>query len=162
MRRPRGGGRPGDPGERREFTTMNRRQFLKSTAATGAGILFLPSGIVRGVAPSEKLNLALIGVWGRGLSHRGGASRENVVALCDVDENHLGEASKKFPLAKMYVDWRKCLAQDDVDAVICCTTDFTHAFVANWAMERGLHIYCEKPLGNTVEEARLVRATYLK
>ena len=64
--------------------------------------------------------------------------------------------------AQQYVDWRKCLDQKDLDAVICCTADHTHAFVATWAMNRGLHVYCEKPLANSVEEARLVRATYLK
>ena len=64
----------------------------------------------------------------------------------------------KFPKAKQYVDWRKCLDQKDLDAVICCTTDHTHAFIANWAMNRGLHIFCEKPLGNSVEEVRVVRA----
>ena len=67
-----------------------------------------------------------------------------------------------FPDAKHYVDWRKCLDHKGVDAVVCCTADHTHAFVANWAMNRGKHIYCEKPLANTVEEARVVRATYLK
>jgi predicted dehydrogenase len=66
-----------------------------------------------------------------------------------------------FPEAKTYVDWRKCLDQKGLDAVICCTTDHTHAFVANWSLNRNLHIYCEKPLANTVEEARIVRANWL-
>ncbi|MBN1123373.1 MAG: Gfo/Idh/MocA family oxidoreductase [Sedimentisphaerales bacterium] len=146
-----------------KFDRIQRRQFLKSTAVVGMGLTILPSGIVTGAnTPSDKLNLALIGVWGRGLAHIGAISSENVVALCDVDEEHLAEASQKFPGAKTYVDWRKCLEQKDLDAVICCTTDHTHAFVANWAMNRGLHVYCEKPLANTVEEARVVRATYLK
>ncbi len=90
------------------------------------------------------------------------ASEENVVALCDVNEQALAAAAQKFPNAKHYVDWRKCLDQKDLDAVICSTTDFTHAFVANWALNRNFHVYCEKPLGITVEEARVVRANYLK
>jgi len=142
---------------------VQRRRFLKSTAAVGMGLVILPSGTLSGAnAPSNKLNVALIGVGGRGRAHQGPISSENIVALCDVDENHLATAAKKFPNAKQYVDWRKCLDQKGLDAVICCTTDHTHAFVANWAMNRGLHIYCEKPLGNSVEEARVVRATYLK
>ena len=142
---------------------MKRRQFLRSVAATGAAWLILPSGTRAGRnAPGNKLNVALIGVWGRGSAHHDTIARENVVALCDVDANHLAEAGQKFPNAKQYADWRKCLDQKDLDAVICCTTDHTHAFVANWAMNRGLHVYCEKPLANSVEEARVVRATYLK
>ena len=142
---------------------MNRRQFVKSAAVAGAGLLILPSGTRAGRnAPGNKLNVGLIGVWGRGLEHHATIAQENVVALCDVDANHLAEAAQKFPNAKQYVDWRKCLDQKDLDAVICCTTDHTHAFVANWAMNRGLHVYCEKPLANSVEEARTVRATYLK
>jgi predicted dehydrogenase len=142
---------------------MNRRRFLKSTTAAGAGFLILPSGFLGGAdAPSNKLNIALIGVWGRGEAHHGVLSGENVVALCDIDENHLGEVASKFPKAKTYVDWRKCLDQKGLDAVVCCTADHTHAFVANWAMNRGLHVYCEKPVANCVEEARVVRANYLK
>ena len=142
---------------------IRRRQFLKSAAAAGAGWAILPSGVLAGAdAPSNKLNVALLGTWGRGEAHFDAISSENVVALCDVDEEHLAGAAKRFPKAKLYVDWRKCLDQKDLDAVICCTTDHTHAFVANWAMNRGLHVYCEKPLGNCVEEARVVRATYLK
>ena len=85
-----------------------------------------------------------------------------MVALCDVDEDHLAFAAATFPNAKRYVDWRECLQHPDLDAVVCCTTDQTHAFVANWALNRGLHVYCEKPLAISAEEARLVRATYLK
>ena len=146
-----------------ENNITQRRQFLKSTAAIGMGLVILPGGILSGAnAPSNKLNVALIGVSGRGRSHQGPISSENIVALCDVDENHLATAAKKFPKAKHYVDWRKCLDHKGLDAVICCTTDHTHAFIANWAMNRGLHIFCEKPMANSVEEARVVRETYLK
>ncbi len=142
---------------------LQRRHFLKSTMATGIGLVILPSGTLSGQnAPSNKLNLALIGVWGRGMAHYDSIASENVVALCDVDENHFAEAAEKFPNAKRYTDWRECLEHKGLDAVVCCTTDHTHAFVANWAMNRGLHVYCEKPLANSVEEARVVRATYLK
>jgi predicted dehydrogenase len=142
---------------------MQRRQFLKTAAGTGAGWLILPSGMLSGAnAPSNKLNVALIGTWGRGEAHFDALASENVVALCDVNEEHLAFGARRFPAAKQYVDWRKCLDQKGLDAVVCCTTDFTHAFVANWALNRGLHVYCEKPLANSVEEARIVRANYLK
>ncbi len=142
---------------------MKRRHFLKSVALVSATGLILPRVKLFGAdAPSNKLNVALIGTWGRGEAHFAGLLRENVVALCDVDENHLAFGAQKFPQAKTYVDWRKCLEQKDIEAVVICTTDHTHAFIANWAMNRGLHVYCEKPLGNSVEEVRVVRATYLK
>ncbi len=142
---------------------MKRRHFLKSAAVVSAGTLILPRVKVFGAdAPSNKLNIALIGTWGRGEAHFGAISSENVVALCDVNEEHLDFGAKRFPQAKKYVDWRQCLDQKDINAVVCCTADHTHAFVANWAMNRGQHVYCEKPLANSVEEARVVRATYLK
>ena len=142
---------------------MQRRQFLKSTIATGTGLIILPSGTLSGAnAPSNKLNVALIGVHGRGKAHYKALSDENVVALCDINDQNMAKAVKKFPDAKRYIDWRKCLEQKDLDAVVCCTLDHTHAFVANWAMNRGLHVYCEKPLANSVHEARVVRAKYLK
>ena len=141
---------------------MHRRQFLK-TAAAGTGLLILPSGARAGKnAPGNKLNVALIGVWGRGLAHYDVLAEENVVALCDVNEKRFPEALKRFPKAKTYVDWRKCLDQKNLDAVVCCTTDHTHAFIANWALNRDLHVYMEKPLAISVEEARVVRANWLK
>ena len=141
---------------------MNRRSFLNTTAFAGAGLTLLPSGILSGKnSPGNKLNIALIGVWGRGEAHYDSLANENVVALCDVNENRFADALKRFPNAKTYVDWRKCLEQKDLDAVVICTADHTHAFIANWALNRNLHVYCEKPLAITVEEARTVRANWL-
>jgi len=141
---------------------MNRRRFLTSVSATGAGLLLLKSTTLFGQnTPSKKLNVALIGVWGRGLAHYEGLSKENVVALCDINETRFPAALEKFPGAKTYVDWRKCLEHKGLDAVVICTADHTHAHVAMWAMNRGLHVYCEKPIGMSVEECRLLRAKYL-
>ncbi len=142
---------------------MDRRNFLKSSAATTAGLIILPSGSLLGAnAPSNKLNIALVGAYGRATAHWDSIAGENVVAICDVNEKNLGLASERFPKAKKYIDWRKCLNHKGIDAVVCCTLDHTHAFIANWAMNRGLHVYMEKPIACSVEEARIVRAAYLK
>lgn len=141
---------------------QTRREFVNQTAL-GLGLLILPSGILRGQAsPNSKLNIALIGAGGRATAHFGSVSGENVVALCDVDDRVLAAAGKQFPKAKHYKDWRKCLDHPGLDAIVCSTTDHTHAAISIWAMMRGLHVYCEKPLANSVEEARMVRATYLE
>jgi predicted dehydrogenase len=146
-----------------ETKIINRRNFLKSTAATGIGLTILPSGVLSGAnAPSNKLNVAMIGTWGRADAHFNDISKENVVALCDVDEDHIAHAAKRFPRAKTYIDWRKCLDQKNLDAVICCTPDHNHALIANWSLNRDLHCYMEKPLAHTVEEARIVREHYLR
>ena len=141
---------------------MNRRDFITTSTVAGAGALLLPRAALAKSSPNNKLNIALIGVWGRGLAHYDSLAEENVVALCDVNEKHFAEALKRFPNAKTYVDWRKCLDQKDLDAIVICTTDHTHAFISNWALNRDLHVYCEKPLAITVEEARIVRANWLK
>jgi hypothetical protein len=139
---------------------MNRRDVLK---AAGAGLTILKSGTLRGQnAPSNKLNIALVGVWGRGTAHYNFLKNENVVALCDVNRNRTKEGLELFPNAKTYSDWRRMLDQKDIEAVMICTADHHHAFIANWAINRGMHVYCEKPLGITVEETRVVRANYLK
>jgi len=142
---------------------MKRRQFLKSIAFTGAAGMILPRTTLFGAgAPSNKLNIALIATGHRAEAHFKVMGKENVVAVCDVNQEHLARAAKLFPGAKTYIDWRECLEQKDIQAIVSCTIDHTHAFIANWAMNRGLHVYSEKPLANTVEEARVVRATYLK
>lgn len=142
---------------------LTRRSFMAKAAAGTAGALILPRLKLFGAdAPSNKLNIALIAVGHRAQDHFQVMSKENVVAICDVNDQKLASVGEKFPKAKQYIDWRKCLEQKDIDAIVCCTLDHTHAFVTNWAMNRGKHVYCEKPLVNSVEEARVIRATWLK
>ena len=143
---------------------MQRREFMKNAALAGAGLFIAPSGTFGANGSNNKLNIALIGSWGRGEAHFSSIATENVVALCDINDDHLAFGAKRFPQAKTYNDWRKLL--DDhkalsLDAVVICTADHTHAFIANWALNRNLHVYCEKPLAITVEEARTVRANWL-
>jgi predicted dehydrogenase len=141
---------------------VSRRDFLQRSAVAGTGLLVLPSGTLFGQnPPSNRLNVALIGSAKRARAHYGTLKNENVVAICDVDKRHLAEAKTHFPNAVEYEDWRKCLDHPGIDAVLCCTTDFTHAFIANWALNRDYHIYMEKPLAITVNEARTVRENYL-
>jgi predicted dehydrogenase len=141
---------------------MQRRNFLKTAAASG-GLTILRSGWLRGqTAPSNRLNIALAGVWGRGTAHYNVMCNENVVALCDVNDLRTKEALEIFPKAKTYWDWRRMMDQKDIEAVIICTADHHHAFIANWAMNRGMHVFCEKPMGITVDEVRTLRANYLK
>jgi predicted dehydrogenase len=142
---------------------MERRSLLKAAAAPAAGLTILRSGMLRGqTAPSNRLNVALIGVWGRGTAHYATLRNENVVALCDVNDLRTKEALAIFPKAKPYWDWRRVMDQKDVEAVVICTADHHHAFIANWALNRDMHVFCEKPLGISVEEARVVRTNYLK
>lgn len=141
---------------------LPRRHFLRAGMAAGTGLMVLPSGSLFGAnTPNNRLNIVLIGAYGRAKAHYETLKDENVVAICDVDQNNLGIAQKEFPKAKAYEDWRKCLDHPGLDAVLCCTPDHHHAFIANWAMNRELHVYMEKPLAITAQEARIVRAKYL-
>jgi predicted dehydrogenase len=142
--------------------STRRRTFLASTLATGAGLTILPSGTQAGNGAGGKLNIALIGAHGRASQHYKNLKTQNIVAICDVNADNMALAAKQFPNAKQYIDWRKCLDQKDIEAVVICTPDHHHAFISIWAMNRGLHVYCEKPLGDCVYEARAVRDVYLK
>jgi predicted dehydrogenase len=144
--------------------SMNRRDFLRSTALVGAGLCVAPR-IVWGEmkSPNEKLDIAGIGVGGRGADDMGGVSGENIVALCDVDEKQAGATFKRFPKAKKYHDFRKMLEEDKgIDAVVIATPDHTHAPAAVMAMSLGKHVYCEKPLTHSIYEARVMKQTAAK
>lgn len=140
---------------------MKRRSFVQTAAATGAGLLILPGSIRARGSATDKLNIALIGAHGRGSQHYRSLEGENVVAICDVHAGNMALAAAQYPNAKQYTDWRRCLDQKDLDAVMICTPDHHHAFISIWAMNRGLHVFCEKPLGECVFEAREVRKVYL-
>jgi len=140
----------------------NRRQFLKATAVVSAGYWVAGgSGRAATSSPNEKLNIGVIGVNGRGRDNLNSVAGENIAALCDIDENNLAEAARQHPKATTCVDWRKLVDQKDLDAVVVSTADQVHALASNWAMQRGLSVYCEKPLAHSVHEAHVVRQTYL-
>ncbi|MCS7273559.1 MAG: Gfo/Idh/MocA family oxidoreductase [Fimbriimonadales bacterium] len=137
---------------------ISRREFLRQSASAGAGLLLLKSW-GKGQSPNDKLNIAVIGVGGRGWDNlQAVAKTENIVALCDVDLNMLARAAREFPNARLWVDYRRMFdRQKDIDAVVISTPDHTHALPTMLALLHGKHVYCEKPLVHSPWEARQVR-----
>jgi predicted dehydrogenase len=134
---------------------LNRRAFIKGAAVLGSGVwLGIGRGFASGRSANDKLNIGVIGVGNRAVSNIGGVKGENIVALCDIDEELLRSAAEDFPKAKTYTDFRKLLEQPGIDAVVISTADHTHAVATLMALESGKHVYCEKPLTHTVQEAR--------
>lgn len=148
---------------------ITRRTFMKGVGASAAfGPLgfydwdFRPDGGAvrrpRKIRPGGKLNVACIGVGGKGHSDTMSMIGENIVALCDVEENpaKIEDVLKAFPDAKRYTDYRKMLTEmdDQIDAVTISTPDHTHFPAARMAIEMGKHVYCQKPLTHTIWEAR--------
>ena len=132
-------------------TPIRRRAFLQKSALA-AGLVAAPA-ILRaqqGGSPNSKLNIACIGVTGRGAGNVDGVKNENIVAICDVDELNLKKVGERFPAAKRYRDFRQMLEQKDIDAVVVSTPDHTHAVCVVGALRSGRHVYCEKPLARTV------------
>ncbi|NOS71428.1 MAG: Gfo/Idh/MocA family oxidoreductase [Verrucomicrobia bacterium] len=137
---------------------ISRRQFLGSATLASAAFMIVPSHVLGQGGkkpPSEKLNIAGIGVGGQGGHDISQMTDENIVALCDVDTAHAGGTFRRYPDAKIYKDYRKMLEeQKDIDAVVIATPDHQHAIIAMTAIKMGKHVYCEKPLTHTVWEAR--------
>jgi predicted dehydrogenase len=138
---------------------VTRRSFVRR-AALAAGAAFAAPSIMRAQrSANENLNIAVIGVGGRGAGNLDGVRGENLVALCDVDAHTLGATGQKFPGAKLYKDFRRMLDQKDIEAVVVSCPDHTHAACCVAAMKSGRHVYCEKPLARTVSEARIITDT---
>jgi predicted dehydrogenase len=143
------------------MNTFTRRQFLKHTsfAAGTAAMAFPFVGTVLGA--NEKVNIACIGVGGKGNSDSSDAARSggNIVAICDVDAGTLDKKGQQFPNAKKYNDYRKLLEEMDkeIDAVTVSTPDHNHGVAGIRAMKMGKHCFCQKPLTQTVYEARTMR-----
>jgi len=143
-------------------TKIGRRHFLAASAAAGVFSLVPRSVIARSgtIPPSEKMNIAGIGVGGMGAGNIAACAEENIVALCDVDANYAAKTFQKYPQAKVYSDFRKMLdAEKNLDGVVIATPDHTHAVISMAAIQSGLHVYCQKPLTHDIYEARaLARA----
>jgi hypothetical protein len=140
---------------------LSRRRFIYSSAVA-AGALSLGACVSRPqprrISANEKLNIACIGTGGKGTSDTDLCAGENIVALCDVDETKAAPQLRKYPRAKFYRDWRDLLDKEQaIDAVVVSTPDHLHAAIASAAIRLGKHVYCQKPLTQTVYEARYLR-----
>src|SRR5690349_5388046 len=144
------------------MSRLSRRHFFFGTLLAGAvpagGFGSTPSLKLLGYkSPNEKLNIASIGAGGQASTDIHGCSpTENIVALCDVDDKRAARIYAEFPQAPKYKDFRKMLDKEsaNIDAVICTLPDFMHGTAAMHCMERGKHVYVQKPLTRTVWEAR--------
>jgi predicted dehydrogenase len=138
-----------------------RRTFLHQAAVTAgvaSAFTILPSRFVSGqrrLSPSDKLNLGAIGFGGMGKNNLTRCETENIIALCDVDQELAAETFAKYPQARRYGNYREMFDKEkDLDAVIIATPDHTHAVIAMAAMRRGIHVYVQKPIAHSVWEAR--------
>lgn len=135
----------------------SRRSFIKSSTAAAFAFHYVPSRLLGQDAPSNKLNIAGIGVGGMGAGNLKACEEENIMALCDVDSNYAAHTFKKYPNATIYKDYRVMFDREkDIDAVVIATPDHTHAVITMAAMQLGKHVYCQKPLTHTVYEARKI------
>ncbi len=141
-------------------TKLSRRQFLRGAATSTTAFMVLPGavlGLRGGTLPNEKLNLAGIGIGGRGSDDLREVERENIVALCDVDKRHAAHVFRRYPRARRFTDYRKMLDEmPELDGVVIATPDHHHAFASMAAIKHGKHVYCEKPLTHSVWESRQV------
>lgn len=140
---------------------INRRQFLKASAVATLGFHFVPRhalGMAGTEGANSKLNIAGIGVGGQGGGVLNDMQGENIVALCDIDWNKAGGTFKKFEKARKFKDYRVMLEEfgKSIDAVMIATPDHMHAPISLAAMRAGKHVYVEKPMAHTIEEARLM------
>lgn len=148
---------------------LSRRDFIAKSALTLGAISIVPRHVLGGpgfIPPSDKLNIACIGVGGKGKSDIAAVRNENIIALCDVDKMQIKETQKYyhdrgidtefFEKAKKYQDFRIMLEnhRDEIDAVTVSTPDHTHAVAAMMAMKMGKHVFVQKPLTHKVHEAR--------
>ena len=140
---------------------VSRRRFLSSTTALAAGSWVAPRFAIGKSGPSAngRINLACVGVGGRGALNIQGLASENIVALCDVDDHNAADTFKAYPKAKRFRDFREMLDRmgAEIDAVVVSTPDHTHFAATMAAMELGKHVFCEKPLAHTVWEARTMK-----
>ena len=137
---------------------MTRRDLLAAAASVTA-FTIVPRRVLGDpeTPPSEKLNVACIGVGGKGFDNVRNVGTENIVALCDVDVERAADAFGMFPNARRYTDFRRLLDQEEknIDAVVVSTPDHVHIVASVMAMKMGKHVYCEKPLGHNIHEVRL-------
>ncbi len=148
--------------KKEKSSDISRRKFIGNVATATAGLTILPSFAVSGlghIAPTDKLNIAAVGVGGVGGTNVKNCASQNIVALCDVDWSYAAETFKAYPNARKFADYRKMFDEmgDSIDAVIVATPDHTHAIVTAQAIRMGKHVYVQKPLTHSVYESRVLK-----
>ena len=137
---------------------ITRRRFLHKSAATVVGVAGTPYMLraAEPQMPGKRLNIAFVGTGGRAGAHIGLAKTENCVAYCDVDPSRWTKIKELAPNAPAYTDWRKMFDkhENEIDAVVVATPDHSHYGPAMRAIRAGKHVYCEKPLTWSIQEAR--------
>ena len=159
--------------EKSKMTSVSRRAFLGTTAAAAAGFTIVPRHAVAGLghkAPSDKLNIAGVGVGGMGFANLKNLESENIVGLCDVDWKYSAPVFERYSGAKKYKDWRKMYDElgDSIDGVVIATADHTHAIVAAHAHYYGQARLCTKTINSlslrislTYQTGRQIQSSYI-
>ena len=151
--------------------TYSRRKFLSASAVAAAGVMVVPRHVVGATqkkkAPSDTLNIACVGVGGMGFSDTRGVRSENIVTLCDVDDEQMAKLLRSDELepkekamyekAAKYRDFRRMLEKEKgIDAITVTVPDHNHTVIAMTAIKLGKHVYVQKPLTHTIKEARML------
>src|SRR6202167_4646872 len=143
------------------LSRIDRREFIKASSMAAGALAFGVPALLRGQNLNSKLNIACVGIGGKGRSDTDACADENIVALCDVDSGSPAYEmqTKKYPSAKTYKDFRQMLKQwgNQIDVVTVSTPDHMHAIVASAAMKRNKAVFVQKPLTQTIYEARYLR-----
>lgn len=141
---------------------MNRRKFLERAGLATVGLTIVPNSVLgksfSHTSPSDKLNIAGIGIGGVGRRNLRNMDTENIIALCDIDWKYADKTFKDYPTAQRFKDWRVMFDKigKSIDAVMVATPDHTHAGVAAHAITLGKHTFVQKPLTHSVYESRLL------
>lgn len=138
--------------------STNRRRFLTTTAAAASSLALLGAAPRQSLLNQRRIAVGCIGTAGRGETNCIVMVGQDVRALCDVDENHLKPRIEQYPTAKTFADWREMLDKVELEAVVISTPDHLHAPIALAAMNKGLHVYIEKPLAHNIQEVRKIEA----
>jgi predicted dehydrogenase len=147
------------------MSRLTRRRFLQATALGAVGLCApRAAAAVKKLSANDRLHVGVIGVTGQGGSDTDqiAAAGAEIVALCDVDENHIGLRKQSFPHAETFTDFRKMLDHKGIDAVLVAIPDHMHAVATLAALRSGRHVYCEKPLAHSLHEVRVVTETAAK
>lgn len=143
------------------MSNITRRSFLVRTGILAGSTFFIPRfGLAK--SANDKLNIGMIGTAAQARYDLNNVASENIVAVCDIDDNLLAKAGQDFPSAKKYTDFRRLLEQKNIDAVVVGTPDHTHAVATIAALKTRRHVYCEKPLTHTLSECRAVQKAAAK